>query len=194
MMVDLEHVESIPPDIHTGLKVGVGVAIGAFAIFVVTLLVVIWSTIANQADLNQIREQTITESLVEEWVIQSTPTDQVVEIGGEAIQFTGLFVCTDEAIELNPIVQFRASFSDVGPGGLEVPRPLRPPREISNSCSMGYPSVPVEFEAPWDTQVVDGMSSITEPTEFVMIFSVEADGWVGATTTTDPFILVPSSE
>jgi hypothetical protein len=189
-------VEPTPKEEHR-LRLG-EVMVSVFVFVLVAVLVTLGvGYFQVREDVAATRENTETPSLVDDWVITAAPGQTVTLGDAEGIPLRGRFDCSDEAEAEDPIVQFKASLATAAPGGLEVPRPLRPPRNISRSCSPESGTTGetlfVEFTAPWEEAVVNALSAAVDaPTEFVMIFSVESPGWVGTSTVTGPFVVLPA--
>ncbi len=120
------------------------------------------------------------DPLIDEWDVRFVGPVVI----GEPIELEGLFVCSAQALEQQPTVQFRASLRAVNKGW-EVPRPVLAARPITGSCNTtgGY----IQFVSPWPADA----DAFAEPDQLVSWrVSVEADGWATHAASTDPAPLI----
>lgn len=118
------------------------------------------------------------DHLVDSWEVEIV-NEPVVP--GKPIELSGVFVCTADAIEADPLVQFSSAISEEGLGGWTVARDLNPPLNIARACGDG---TAVEFEYAWSDLVTAGVLEVADADDHaeVRISVASVDGeWEGAT-------------
>ncbi len=118
--------------------------------------------------------------MVDEWEIRFRAESLSFD---RPIPLSGRFICTPEAVEANPTVQFSSALSEDGLGGWTVSRPTNPALTLARTCGGGEW---VDFEYAWDDGLRQAVASVIEDGDLVEVrISVAAvgdDGWLGATT------------
>ena len=123
----------------------------------------------------------VPDPLVESWHVDIT-NDPIVP--GKPIEMVGTFVCTEDAVEADPQVQFSSAISEEGVGGWTIARDLNPPFGIVRVCS----GEPTEFVYAWTDPVERGVLGVADEEDRVevriSVAPVEPGTWKGATVIT----------
>lgn len=121
--------------------------------------------------------------LVDGWTLEAVSDVYRVDAGSG--MFVGDFDCSDEAVEVDALIQFSSSL--IGETGTpSLIRPTQVPRLASEVCDFGR----VEFFVDWSIlePQIDGLDG---PVEYRLVTSAEADGFTKARASTEPFLFIP---
>jgi len=128
----------------------------------------------------------VDRELVSSWNISSKYGEYTIG-EGLGIVLEGDFVCTPEALEVDPFIQFEATLRPVDPAiNPFVNIPKGTPVEAKQACTNST----VEFTIPWDS-LGTGILNITKEAQYHVGYHASTEsGWKSATTTTNDFIII----